>query len=343
MTRLRCLQASVSTLSILALALALFLSKSAYAQTLDWWVVEHDAEELQRALADLWPEFPITVQIGIPGDDDEGLRYDDGQLVLLIQGAIVHQTDVADVAKQVVLARSWVLEAELAGAPWVPAVVVAPRPEPPPPESTERIRQRTVFFSSWSGPGIRTSGQFMGETGIHLGIGHPRIGYGLILATDYLEFPRISDKRALVTRIGGQLAISFYRKTETTLGVWGIEGIAAIGVRGAVMVVPEHTELTWDDSLVPPAFSSTTIAASVNSGAMGYMTLAWHVWTPRAKPFPLQLGVGMRMDLDFANLYNAVNHSQNQQDSNSSPVALHLDVAIMFGTPWIIRKRNLPG
>ena len=341
MTCLRCVEGPASLWSILVLALALLLSNPGYAQTLDWWIVEHDAAELEQALTDLWPEHPITLQIGIPGTDDQGFRYDNDRLILLIDGAVVRETDVAEVAKQVVLARSWVREAKLAGAPWVPAIIAPSTPDPVP--EPERVRQRTFFLMSWSGPGIRTSGQVMGETGFHFGIGTPRLGYGLVVAADYLEFPRIADKRAMVTRIGGQFALSFYRKTATSLGTWGIEGIVALGGRGAIMVTPEHTELVWDDALVPPAFSSTTIPARVDSGSMAYLTLAWHVWTPRAKPFPAQLGVGMRMDMDFAGLYNAVGHQKTTQDRNSSPVAFHLDVALMFGTPWIIRNKNRSG
>ncbi len=96
------------------------------ALALDWYVQgEVQAEALEAALIQLWPEHEVVVQRGPAPVEGDAVWMEDHTLVLRHEGTTRRAEQVGDAATRVVLVRSW-LEAGLS---------LPPPPPPPPPES----------------------------------------------------------------------------------------------------------------------------------------------------------------------------------------------------------------
>lgn len=117
------------------------------ALALDWWVQsEEEAAQVEAALAEVWPDSSVEVQVGAPRGD--GLWTEEGQLVLLSEGS-VRSAPASDVWTQAALARSWARELELETPPPLPELAT-PEPvvlEAPPPR---------FEWSLALGPGLRS-------------------------------------------------------------------------------------------------------------------------------------------------------------------------------------------
>ncbi len=102
--------------------LLLALLWAAPAQALDWWVEDQaQAQALEDALAQLWPEHRVVVRQGAPPVEGDAVWVESGTLVLRHDGGTRRAEQLGELSTRVVLVRSW-MEAGL----------VLPPPPPPP-------------------------------------------------------------------------------------------------------------------------------------------------------------------------------------------------------------------
>lgn len=104
-----------------ACAAVALLCFPAVALALSWWVPdEATADALRDNLDRYWPEHDITVKVGTPTYQREGIWYAGGELVMVAGERVRWQAAETDWPAQVALVRSWLREQERPDSGWLP-------------------------------------------------------------------------------------------------------------------------------------------------------------------------------------------------------------------------------
>lgn len=250
--------------------IALSLAGEAAATT--WWVRDGDeAAALSAALAEVWPEHRVDIEIGsVESDLDPVYLYvEDGVLVLVAPPNPIRKADVSDWPTRAVLARSWLRQVVVA-APLPPVMppVMPPLAEPdaPAPESPAGGPWVTLLFGSGSRyPDPLPSVRFAIGTGLRW----DRFSLGLGLDLELGEVVRSDAGGWFVRRfgIGVEGGLELYATHRWDLALLGRPTLRFIRAEqlGATFTREAQTRSGFAAGLAAHAHGPTTIQPTIRA------------------------------------------------------------------------------
>ena len=122
-------------LHTLLILLGLLWTQSASATT--WWVnSQYQADALKQYLEALWPDHPLTLQVGNP--NGRGIWYEQGRLTIRHEDLIRRENMIWDYAQMITTVRGWMSTVRVDDTGWTPDwVAPSPPPTSPAPSTTQ--------------------------------------------------------------------------------------------------------------------------------------------------------------------------------------------------------------